>query len=174
MAANYEGVADGQPHTITVSDLSEGRGHHPDPVWGERGDLHHDFPPPNYTEPGSYPVYYQITYTYENTDMVEDGVAYVRLADSGDTEDGDGSCGEEHTWVELEKVSPTCTALGYTRRLCVECGKVEKIDYVDSLGHAWQTTVVRDATCETPGKALEICQRCGLLKELDTPRRAPV
>ena len=169
VAANYEGVADGQPHTITVSDLSEA-GVTTQIRYGESAETCTMTSAPNYTEPGSYPVYYQITYTFENTDMVEDGVAYVRLVDSGDTEDGDGSCGEEHTWVELEKVSPTCTALGYTRRLCVACGKMEKIDYVDSLGHAWQTTVVRDATCETPGKALEICQRCGLLKELDTPK----
>ena len=47
---------------------------------------------------------------------------------------------------------------------------MEKIDYVDSLGHAWQSVVIRDATCETPGKTLEICQRCGTVKEVDTPK----
>lgn len=122
VAANYEGVADGQPHTITVSDLSEA-GVTTQIRYGESAETCTMTSAPNYTEPGSYPVYYQITYTFENTDMVEDGVAYVRLADAGDTEDGDGSCGEEHTWVDLEKISPTCTALGYTRRLCVACGR---------------------------------------------------
>ena len=34
---------------------------------------------PNYTEAGNYTVYYKITYTYADTDMVEDGVAYVHL-----------------------------------------------------------------------------------------------
>lgn len=170
VAASYEGVVDGQPHTITVSDLSEA-GVTTQIRYGESAETCTLTSAPNYTEAGSYPVYYQITYTYDNVDMVEDGVAYVRLADSGDEDSaGDGSCGETHTWVELEKAAPTCTALGYTRRMCVECGKVEKVDYIDSLGHAWQSVVVRDATCETPGKTLEICQRCGLVKEVDTPK----
>lgn len=43
---------------------------------------------PNYTEAGNYTVYYEITYTYADTDMVEDGVAYVHL-----TATADGSCG---------------------------------------------------------------------------------
>ena len=194
VVANYEGVVDGQPHTITVSDLSEA-GVTTQIRYGESAETCTLTSAPNYTEAGSYPVYYQITYTYDNTNMVEDGVAYVRLVDaSGGNNDGSGctcgcgnpncdcqdphcggdccqdSCAEGHNWVELEKVEPTCTTLGYTRRLCVECGKVEKTDYVDSLGHAWQSVVIRDATCETPGKALEICQRCGTVKEIDTPK----
>ena len=185
VVANYEGVVDGQPHTITVSDLSEA-GVTTQIRYGESAETCTLTSAPNYTEAGSYPVYYQITYTYDNVNMVEDGVAYVRLVDaSGGNNDGSGctcgcsnpncdcqdpncggnccqdSCAEGHNWVELEKVEPTCTALGYTRRMCVECGKVEKIDYVDSLGHAWQSAVIREATCETPGKTLEICQRCG-------------
>lgn len=171
VVANYEGVVDGQPHTITVSDLSEA-GVTTQIRYGESAETCPLTSAPNYTEAGSYPVYYQITYTYDNVNMVGDGVAYVRLVDASVTEDssGDGSCGEKHTWVELERVEPTCTALGYTRRACINCGKVEKVDYVDSLGHAWQSVVVRDATCETPGKTLEICQRCGLAKEVDTPK----
>lgn len=194
VVANYEGVVDGQPHTITVSDLSEA-GVTTQIRYGESAETCTLTSAPNYTEAGSYPVYYQITYTYDDVNMVEDGVAYVRLVDaSGGNNDGSGctcgcgnpncdcqnpdcggdccqdSCAEGHNWVELEKVEPTCTALGYTRRMCVECGKVEKIDYVDSLGHAWQSVVIRDATCETPGKTLEICQRCGTVKEVDTPK----
>ena len=38
-------------------------------------------------------VYYQITYTFENTDMVEDGVAFVHLRDETVAEDGSCSCG---------------------------------------------------------------------------------
>ena len=48
---------------------------------------------PNYTEAGDYPVYYEITYTYHDTDMVEDGVAYVHLRDETTTEDGSCTCG---------------------------------------------------------------------------------
>ena len=52
----------------------------------------------------------------------------------------------------------------------MECGKIEKRDYVDSLGHAWQSIVIRDATCETDGKLLELCSRCGQMKQTATPK----
>ena len=58
----------------------------------------------------------------------------------------------------------------YDRYLCTECGKIEKRDYVDSLGHAWQSIVIRDATCETDGKLLELCSRCGQMKQTATPK----
>ena len=54
--------------------------------------------------------------------------------------------------------------------LCTECGKIEKRDYVDSLGHAWQSIVIRDATCEADGKQLELCARCGQMKQTATPK----
>ena len=41
---------------------------------------------------------------------------------------------------------------------------------MDSLGHAWQSVVIRDATCETDGKLLELCVRCGQMKETATPK----
>lgn len=47
---------------------------------------------------------------------------------------------------------------------------IEKRDYVDSLGHAWQSIVIRDATCETDGKLLELCSRCGQMKQTATPK----
>lgn len=65
---------------------------------------------------------------------------------------------------------PSCLALGYDRYLCVNCGKVEKRDYVDSLGHAMQQIVIRDATCEVDGKILNICARCGLAEVEYTPK----
>ena len=59
-------------------------------------------------------MYYEITYTFQNTDMVEDGVAYVHLRDESTEEtDGDGSCGEDHNWTLLDSVDPTCLTLGY-------------------------------------------------------------
>ena len=42
---------------------------------------------------GTIPCYYEITYTYHDTDMVEDGVAYVHLRDETTTEDGSCTCG---------------------------------------------------------------------------------
>ena len=74
VVANYEGVVDGQPHTITVSDLSE-TGVTTQIRYGESAETCTLTSAPNYTEAGSYPVYYQITYTYDDVDMVEDGVA---------------------------------------------------------------------------------------------------
>ena len=170
VVADYFGVVDGQPHTVTVSDLSEA-GVTTAIRYGHTADGCTLTSAPNYTEAGDYAVYYEITYTFQNTDMVEDGVAYVHLRDESTEEtDGDGSCGEDHNWTLLDSVDPTCLTLGYDRYLCVDCGKIEKRDYEAALGHAFQSVVIRDATCETPGKVLEICERCGEVKESTTPK----
>ena len=168
--ADYFGVVDGQPHTVTVSDLSEA-GVTTAIRYGHTADGCTLTSAPNYTEAGDYPVYYEITYTFQNTDMVEDGVAYVHLRDESTEEtDGDGSCGEDHNWTLLDSVALTCLTLGYDRYLCVDCGAIEKRDYEAALGHAFQSIVIRDATCETPGKVLEICERCGTVQESTTPK----
>ena len=170
VVADYFGVVDGQPHTVTVSDLSE-VGVTTAIRYGHTADACTLTSAPNYTEAGDYPVYYEITYTFQNTDMVEDGVAYVHLRDESTEEtDGDGTCGEDHNWTLLDSVDPTCLTLGYDRYLCVDCGKIEKRDYEAALGHAYQSIVIRDATCETPGKVLEICERCGSVQESTTPK----
>ena len=170
VVADYFGVVDGQPHTVTVSDLSEA-GITTAIRYGHTADGCTLTSAPNYTEAGDYAVYYEITYTFQNTDMVEDGVAYVHLRDESTEEtEGDGTCGEDHNWTLLDSVDPTCLTLGYDRYLCVDCGKIEKRDYEAALGHAYQSIVIRDATCETPGKVLEICERCGEVKESTTPK----
>ena len=170
VVADYFGVVDGQPHTVTVSDLSEA-GVTTAIRYGHTADGCTLTSAPNYTEAGDYAVYYEITYTYHDTDMVEDGVAYVHLRDESTVEnDGDGTCGEDHNWTLLDSVDPTCLTLGYDRYLCVDCGKIEKRDYEAALGHAFQSVVIRDATCETPGKVLEICERCGTVQESTTPK----
>ncbi len=170
VVADYFGVVDGQPHTVTVSDLSEA-GVTTAIRYGHSADACTLTSAPNYTEAGDYAVYYKITYTFQNTDMVEDGVAYVHLRDESTEEtDGDGTCGEDHNWTLLDSVDPTCLTLGYDRYLCVDCGKIEKRDYEAALGHAFQCVVIRDATCETTGKVLEICERCGTAQESTTPK----
>ncbi len=170
VVADYFGVVDGQPHTVTVSDLSEA-GVTTAIRYGHTADGCTLTSAPNYTEAGDYAVYYEITYTFQNTDMVEDGVAYVHLRDESTEEtEGDGSCGEDHNWTLLDSVDPTCLTLGYDRYLCVDCGKIEKRDYEAALGHAFQSVVIRDATCEASGKVLEICERCGEVKESTTPK----
>lgn len=170
VVADYFGVVDGQPHTVTVSDLSEA-GVTTAIRYGHTADGCTLTSAPNYTEAGDYAVYYEITYTYLDTDMVEDGVAYVHLRDESTEEtDGDGTCGEDHNWTLLDSVPPTCLTLGYDRYLCVDCGKIEKRDYEAALGHAYQSIVIRDAFCEASGKVLEICERCGEVKESTTPK----
>ena len=82
----------------------------------------------------------------------------------------DKGCGENHKYILLDSTKAGCTTLGYDRYLCTQCGKIEKRDYVDSLGHAWQSIVIRDATCETDGKLLELCSRCGQMKQTATPK----
>ena len=193
VVADYFGVVDGQPHTVTVSDLSDA-GVTTAIRYGNEANSCTLTSAPNYTEAGDYPVYYEITYTYHDTDMVEDGVAFVHLRD--ETVAGDGSCpcgcgnpdcgcqnpdcdgcccedkgcGENHNWVLLDSVDPTCLTLGYDRYLCIECGQIEKRDYEAALGHAYQSSVIREATCEVPGKTLDICQRCGDTKETTIPQ----
>ena len=191
--ADYYGVVDGKPHTITVSDLSEA-GVRTSIRYGNSADSCTMTSAPNYTDEGQYTVYYEITYTCDGVDMTENGVAYVWLRDDTTDENGncacgcgdpncgcqnkncngnccaDKGCGENHKYILLDSTKAGCTTLGYDRYLCTECGKIEKRDYVDSLGHAWQSIVIRDATCETDGKLLELCSRCGKMKQTATPK----
>ncbi len=191
--ASYYGVTDGQPHTISVTDLSES-GVRTSIRYGNTADSCTMTSAPNYTEEGQYTVYYEITYTCDGVDMTENGAAYVWLRDDTTDENGsctcgcsapncgcqdkncggscctDKGCGENHHFILLDSVKASCTTLGYDRYLCTECGKIEKRDYVDSLGHAWQGIVIREATCETDGKLLELCSRCGQMKQTATPK----
>ena len=191
--ADYYGVVDGKPHTITVSDLSEA-GVRTSIRYGNSADSCTMTSAPNYTEEGQYMVYYEITYTYKGKEMTENGVAKVWLRDESTKDDGscacgcgdpncgcqnkncngncctDKGCGENHKYILLDSTKAGCTTLGYDRYLCTECGKIEKRDYVDSLGHAWQSIVIRDATCEADGKQLELCSRCGEMKQTATPK----
>lgn len=193
VVASYYGVVDGQPHTISVTDLSEA-GVRTAIRYGNSADSCTMTTAPNYTDEGQYTVYYEITYTCDGVDMTENGVAYVWLRDDTTDENGncgcgcsnpncgcqnkhcngncctDKGCGENHKYILLDSTKAGCTTLGYDRYLCTECGKIEKRDYVDSLGHAWQGIVVRDATCETDGKLLELCSRCGQMKQTATPK----
>ena len=190
VVASYYGVVDGAPHTISVTDLSDA-GVRTAIRYGNSADSCTMTTAPNYTDEGQYTVYYEITYTCDGVDMTENGVAYVWLRDDTTDENGncgcgcsnpncgcqnkhcngncctDKGCGENHKYILLDSTKAGCTTLGYDRYLCTECGKIEKRDYVDSLGHAWQGIVIRDATCETDGKLLELC---GQMKQTATSK----
>lgn len=193
VVADYYGAVDGQPHTLTVSDLSES-GVRAQIRYGNSADSCTLTTAPSYTEEGQYAVYYEIVYTYNGVEMTENGVANVWLRDTATNDDGSCACGcgkencgcqdkncggsccgdqgcnGDHDFKLLDKVSPTCLSLGYARYLCPDCGMIEKRDYTNALGHAYQSVLVREATCETDGKTLEICSRCGDMKTSSTPR----
>ncbi len=189
--ADYYGVVDGAPHTITVTDLSEA-GVRTSIRYGNSADSCTMTSAPNYTEEGQYTVYYEIAYTYEGVTMTENGVAYVWLRDESTNENGSCGCGcgdpdcgcqnkscggsccgqscDGHNYILLDSVDPTCRTLGYDRYLCLECGRIEKRNYEAALGHAWQGVLIREATCETDGKLLNICSRCGEMEVTTTPK----
>ena len=122
--------------------------------------------------------------------MTENGVAYVWLRDESECgctnpdcdcndpncdgsccpDDTDTGCKGDHKYILAENMPATCTTLGYDRYVCTECGRIEKRNYVESLGHAYQGVVVREATCETDGKLMEICSRCSDVKVTFTPK----
>ena len=134
--ADYYGVVDGQPHTITVSDLSEA-GVRTSIRYGNSAESCTMTSAPNYTEEGQYTVYYEITYTYQNVSMTENGVANVWLRDTQTSEDGkctcgcddpncgcqnkhcngnccaDKGCGENHHFILLDRTKAGCITLGY-------------------------------------------------------------
>lgn len=191
VVASYYGVLDGKPHTVTVSDLSD-KGVSTKIRYGNSADSCTLTSAPNYTDEGQYTVYYEITYTYNNTDMTENGVAYVWLHDETAEDDtcdcGCGAencdcldkncsggccgntCGDKHHFVLLDSTKAGCLTLGYDRYLCTNCGKIEKRNYVNATDHAWQQIVVREATCEVGGKVLNICRNCGEVKEETTAK----
>lgn len=182
VVADYYGVVDGKAHTLTVSDLSES-GVTTQIRYGNSAESCNLSSAPNYTEKGQYTVYYKITYTYAGESMTEDGVANVWLYDESAVGDcpcgcgdpdcacqdkscGGNCCGDKcgdgnHSFKLLDTVAPTCQTLGYDRYLCSGCGAVEKRNYTNALGHAWQSVLVREATCTEGGKTLDICANCG-------------
>lgn len=195
VVADYYGVVDGQAHTLTISDLSEA-GVNAVIRYGNTAETCTMTAPSSYTEEGQYTVYYQITYSYQGVSMTENGVAYVWLRDESapDLDDGTGckcGCGKkdcdcekgtcpnckdkdcskgDHNYILIETVRPTCDSLGYDRYICTICGMIEKHNYVNAIGHAWQSVLVREADCSNGGKVLDICRNCGTVKETVTPK----
>ena len=182
VVADYYGAVDGKAHTLTVSDLSES-GVSAKIRYGNSADACTLVTPPSYTEEGQYTVYYAVTYTYKNVSMTENGVAYVWLHDESVKEpehrnpdipaSHDSTIptdSAEHKYSYLDTVAPTCTTLGYDRYLCSICGAIEKRNYQNATGHAYQSIVIREADCDHEGKVMEICRNCGEVKETVTPK----
>ena len=100
VVADYYGTVDGEPHTLTVSDLSEA-GVSTQIRYGNSAETCTMTSAPNYTEEGQYTVYYSITYSYGGESMTEDGVAYVWLHDESSCGCG---CGNENCDCKDERL----------------------------------------------------------------------
>ena len=169
VVASYYGVADGKPHTISVTDLSES-GVRATIRYGNSADACTLSSAPNYTEAGQYTVYYAITYAYKGQEMTENGVAYVWLREQGTKENGSCACGcgqmkqtntpkGEHNYA-VHTVAATCTMPGYTVKECIACGDRHITDMTAALPHNYEATVI-PATCEAGGKTIHRCEGCG-------------
>lgn len=169
VVASYYGVADGKPHTISVTDLSES-GVRATIRYGNSADACTLSSAPNYTEAGQYTVYYAITYTYKGQEMTENGVAYVWLREQGTKENGSCACGcgqmkqtntpkGEHNYA-VHTVAATCTMPGYTVKECIACGDRHITNMTAALPHNYEATVI-PATCEAGGKTIHRCEGCG-------------
>lgn len=166
--ASYYGEADGDAHTLTVTDLSDS-GVRTSIRYGTSADNCNMTSAPNYTKAGYNTVYYRITYSYDGESMTENGVGYVWLMEADDDTTALNRNDHEHDYRYLETVPPTCTSLGYERWQCDICGKLEKRNYVNTSGHDYGAVTIREATCKQGGAVLHICKNCGDFYEETTP-----
>ena len=171
VVSSYYGTADGKSHTVTVSDLSDGSVH-TSIRYGTTAEKCNLTSAPNYTEPGYYPVYYEIDYEYDGNNMTENGVSYVwLLADNSGSESSGGNTEAPHVhdYRYVETVAPSCTDLGFERWQCDGCGRLEKRNYTPATGHSYEDITIREATCKQGGLVLTLCKKCGDFHETTTP-----
>ena len=173
VVSSYYGTADGDAHTVSVSDLSDS-GVHTKIRYGTSASDCYMTSAPNYTKAGYYPVYYEISYKYGGETMVENGVSYVWLLEDKKDDNNGGTVivlpeKHEHDYRYLETVAPSCDNLGYERWQCDGCGNLDKRNYTKATGHNYKTITIREATCKQGGLKLNLCDKCGNFYEETTP-----
>lgn len=171
VVSSYYGAVDGKAHTVTVSDLSES-GVHTSIRYGTSAGKCNLTSAPNYTEAGYYPVYYEIDYRYDGSNMTENGVSYVWLLGGGSDNNNGGSADEAphvHDYRYTETVAPSCDNLGFERWQCDGCGRLEKRNYTQATGHDYKAITIREASCKQGGLKLNLCNKCGSFYEETTP-----
>ena len=177
VVASYYGTADGEAHTLTVSDLSDS-GVKTSIRYGDTADSCTKSSAPNYTQAGYYTVYYKINYSYAGETMTENGVSYVWLVNDDETDSNGGNTiivippAHEHEYHYLETVAPSCENLGYERWQCEGCGDLQKRNYTPAKGHNYKAVTIREATCKQGGLKLWLCSDCGDFYEETTPLAA--
>ncbi len=173
VVSSYYGTADGDAHTVSVSDLSDS-GVHTKIRYGKTASDCYMTSAPNYTKAGYYPVYYEISYKYGGETMVENGVSYVWLLEDKKDDNNGGTVivlpeKHEHDYRYLETVAPSCDNLGYERWQCDGCGNLDKRNYTKATGHNYKAITIREATCKQGGLKLNLCDKCGSFYEETTP-----
>ncbi len=173
VVSSYYGTADGDAHTVSVSDLSDS-GVHTKIRYGTSASDCYMTSAPNYTKAGYYPVYYEISYKYQGETMVENGVSYVWLLEDKKDDNNGGTVivlpeKHEHDYRYLETVAPSCDNLGYERWQCDGCGNLDKRNYTKATGHNYKAITIREATCKQGGLKLNLCDKCGNFYEETTP-----
>ncbi len=173
VVSSYYGTADGDAHTVSVSDLSDS-GVHTKIRYGKTASDCYMTSAPNYTKAGYYPVYYEISYKYGGETMVENGVSYVWLLEDKKDDNNGGTVivlpeKHEHDYRYLETVAPSCDNLGYERWQCDGCGNLDKRNYTKATGHNYKVITIREATCKQGGLKLNLCDKCGSFYEESTP-----
>ena len=173
VVSSYYGTADGDAHTVSVSDLSDS-GVHTKIRYGKTASDCYMTSAPNYTKAGYYPVYYEISYKYGGETMVENGVSYVWLLEDKKDDNNGGTVivlpeKHEHDYRYLETVAPSCDNLGYERWQCDGCGNLDKRNYTKATGHNYKAITIREATCKQGGLKLNLCDKCGSFFEETTP-----
>lgn len=174
VVASYYGTADGEAHTLTVSDLSDS-GVKTSIRYGDTADSCTKTSAPNYTQAGYYTVYYKINYSYAGETMTENGVSYVWLVNDDETDSNGGNTiivippAHEHEYHYLETVAPSCENLGYERWQCEGCGELQRRNYTPAKGHNYKAVTIREATCKQGGLKLWLCSDCGDFYEETTP-----
>lgn len=165
VVSSYYGTADGEAHTLTVSDLSDS-GVKTSIRYGTEADNCTKTSAPNYVQSGYYNIYYQITYSYGGESMTENGVSYVWLLDDNSSDNTNGTIivvptTHEHDYRYLETVPPTCENLGYERWQCDGCGELVKMNYKTANGHNYKGVTIKEPTCKQGGLILYLCADCG-------------
>ena len=162
VVASYFGEVDGQPHTITLTDLSD-----PGVIttirYGNSADSCTLTTAPNYSEEGQYTVYYQETYSYSGESMTENGVAYVWLHDESGSSAGGCNCGCG---------DPNCNGSCTGGNCSCSCGGNCKCTHGRNCGsngcgenHHYALLDTVPPTCMTLGYDRYLCSVCGAVEK---------
>lgn len=66
----------------------------------------------------------------------------------------------DHQFGAYQRIEPTCTQYGGTRRVCAVCGFTEEMWEIEPLGHDWVESL-QEPTCTQDGYRSSACSRCG-------------